>query len=332
MAQHQTTLTITARSPQLPYTHPPPACPEGRRRGGSLQNPSASPVRLGHWGQTPAVPLTPSGLWPALQPGLRVAGPGALGLPQVEPAQSAQGPESLGVCTLEPQVSSALGCAPTGAEQDPSRQLITTADPHTPGPQPLWSKAYRRFHGRRKETLTSGGGPGPEEEDAESQGPESQPHGPTAASLSQLPQLSPSKGGDLDPGQHTRRAASSPSGPMPPCGLSSAYQWLCLSICGRAANGLAALSFTRLGGGPSLRVSSSADSADRAAALRPHRQAGGPMGSQPQQQPSPALHPGFSSLRGGETVTPDVMGTSRDTVGAAKHRRTRQAMTALQGL
>ena len=61
---------------------------------------------------------------------------------------------------------------------------------------------------------------------------------------------------------------------------------------GRTANGLAALSFTRPSRGPGPWVSSSADSADRAAALRPHRQAGGPMGSQPEQQPSPALHPG----------------------------------------
>ena len=235
---------ITAGSPQLPYTHPPPACPEGRRRDSSLQNPSASPVRLGHWGQMPAVPLTPSALWPALCPGLRVAGPGALGLPWVEPAQSGQGPVCLGVCTLEPHVFSALGCATTWAEQDPSRQLITTGDPHTPGPRPLWSRASRSFHGRGKETLTSGGGLGPEEEDTESQGPESHPHNPTAAHLGQLPRLSLRRGRDLNPGQHAEAEPS--AAPQDQCyraGLSERASGSVSPSVGRAASGLAALSF-----------------------------------------------------------------------------------------
>lgn len=286
MAQHQTTLTVTAGSPQLPYTHPPPACPEGRRWGSSLQNPSVSPVCLGHWGQMPAVPLTPSALWPALRPGLRVAGQGALGLPRVEPAQSGQGPVSLGVCTLEPHVSSALGRAPTWAEQDPSRQLITTGDPDTPGPWPLWSRASRSFHGRGKETLTSGGGLGPEEEDTESQGPESHPHGPTASGSSRgsaCAEAGISTQGNTQKQSHQRPLRTSATMRAFPC-----VSWLRLSICGQSSQWPGGPELQ----GPGLRVSSSAANADRVAALR---QAGGPMGSQPPRQPSPALHPGSSS-------------------------------------
>lgn len=208
--------------------------PRGKETGQLLAEPISVPCLSGSLG--PDTSHAPHSVWTlaslaAWTPSGRAGGSG---LTPSGTCSVRAGTRVSGCLHFGAHVSSALGCAPTGAEQEPSRQLITTGDPHTPGPQHPWSKAYRRFHGRRKETLTSGGGPGPEEEDAESQGPESHPHGPAAASLSQLPRLSLRKGGDLNPGQHTEAEPS--AAPQDQChraGLSRAYQWLRLSICGQ---------------------------------------------------------------------------------------------------
>lgn len=204
---------------------------------GSL-GPDASHVPHSIWTLASPASWTPSG------------GARGSGSPRVEPAQSAQGPASLGVCTQEPHMSSALGRGPTWAEQDPSRQQ-TTGDRHTPGPQPLWSRASRRFHGQRKETLTSGGGPGPEEEDAKSQDPESHLHGPAAAS--QLRGSACANAGITVQGDTQKQSHQQPLRTNAAMRAFPGHVSGSVSICGQSSQWLVAPSITRPSGGPGLR-------------------------------------------------------------------------------
>lgn len=99
--------------------------------------------------------------------------------------------------------------------------------------------------------------------------------------------------------------------------------FVCLSMS-RAANDLSGPEHCQTRArGPGCGFPPTLVTADGLVSLRSHSQAGGPICPQPQQQPSPALHSGQQlqlPILDGDTVTPDILESSRDGVGTPHYR------------